>query len=41
LIVSDAATYDYFGASVTITSDGLITMVGADLKDTDDFSSNR
>ena len=37
LTASDAATYDHFGMSVAITSDGLIAMVGAYLKDTDGF----
>jgi len=40
LTASDKADHDYFGISVAITSDGLIAMVGASAKDTDDITGN-
>ena len=40
LTASDAATYDLFGSSVAITSDGLVAMVGAYAKNTDGLTRN-
>jgi len=40
LTASDKAGYDYFGISVAMTNDGLIAMVGASAKDTDDITDN-
>jgi len=40
LTASDKADEDYFGSSVAITSDGLVTMIGAIYKDTDGLTIN-
>ena len=40
LTASDKADGDYFGSSVAITSDGLVTMIGAIYKDTNNLTDN-